>query len=157
MSFRVLTMTNRGFTLIETLVSLVVLSVGLMGIAALYAQSMGAGRTAQYRTLAVTMAADIADRIRVNRTAGAGYAGLPLDFGCDADGGVAPNDCTPGQIASHDLFRWQNALPQVLPNGGGNVVFNPATLPPTYTITVNWNEVNQGQLNYTLNIQVPAF
>ena len=146
-----------GFTLIEILVSIVVLSVGLMGIAALYAQGMGAGRTAQYRTQAVTMAADLADRIRVNRTAGAAYAGAAGDFGCDADGGAVPVDCTPPQIAAHDLLRWNAALPQVLPNGAGNVAFNPATLPATYTITVTWNEVNQGQLAYALNIQVPAF
>ena len=147
---------TRGFTLIETLVALVVLSVGMMGIAAMYSQSMGAGRTAYYRTQAVTLAADLADRIRVNRLAGAGYAGAALDNNCDADGGAIPNDCSPGQLAAHDLLRWRAAVAQVLPNGVGAVAFNPVTLPPTYTISVTWTEVNQGNLTYTMTIQVPA-
>ena len=146
---------HRGFTLIETLVALVVLSVGLMGIAALYSQSLGAGRTANFRTQAVTLAADLADRIRVNRLAGNAYAGLPADNNCDADGGAVPGDCTPGQLAAHDLLRWQAAVAQTLPNGVGAVAFNPITLPPTYTISVTWTEVNQGNLTYTMNIQVP--
>ncbi len=145
----------KGFTLIEVLVALVVLSVGLMGIAALYAQSMGAGRTAHYRTQAVTLAADIADRIRVNRLAGNAYAGAAGDNNCDADGGVLPNDCTPGQLAAHDLLRWQANVAQVLPGGVGAVAFNPITIPATYTITVTWTEVNVGALTYTLAIQVP--
>ena len=146
---------NRGFTLIETLVALVVLSVGLMGIAALYSQSMAAGRTSHYRTQAITLAADLADRIRVNRLAGAAYAGAALNNNCDADGGAIPNDCTPGQLAAHDLLRWNANVAQILPNGAGAVAFNPVTLPPTYTISVTWTEVNQGNLTYTMTIQVP--
>ncbi len=55
---------SRGFTLIEALVALVVLSIGLLGIAALYLDSLRAGRTAIYRTQAVNLAADLADRLR---------------------------------------------------------------------------------------------
>lgn len=147
---------TKGFTLIETLVALVVLSVGLMGIAALYAQSMGAGRTAHYRTQAVTLAGDLADRIRGNRLAGNAYAGLPGDNNCDADGAAIPGDCAPAQLAAHDLLRWQADLAQQLPNGVGAVAFNAVTVPPTYTITVTWTEVNVGNLTYTQSIQVPA-
>jgi len=152
---RMTILNNRGFTLIETLVALVVLSVGLMGIAALYSQSMGAGRTAHYRTQAITLAADLADRIRVNRLAGVAYAGAALPSNCDADGGAIPNDCTPGQLAGNDLFRWQADIARALPNGVGAVAFNPVTIPPTYTISVTWTEVNQGNLTYTMVIQVP--
>ena len=57
------------------MVSLVVLSVGMIGIAALYAQGLGAGRTALYRTEAVNLVGDMADRIRANRLGGVAYAG----------------------------------------------------------------------------------
>ena len=62
-----------GFGLIEALVALVVVSVGMIGIAVLYGQGLSASRTAYYRTQAVNLASDMADRIRLNRRAGASY------------------------------------------------------------------------------------
>ena len=52
---------SRGFTLLEVLVALVVISVGMLGIAGLYVQSMQAGRTSMFRHHAVTLAGDVAD------------------------------------------------------------------------------------------------
>ena len=71
----------------KSLVALVVLSVGMIGIAALYGQGLGASRTALYRTHAVNLAADMADRIRVNRRGGASYGGAAADSNCDPGGG----------------------------------------------------------------------
>ena len=65
---------GRGFSLVEVLVALIVLSVGMLGIASLYVDSLRAGRTALLRTQAVFLATDMADRIRANPTAGAAYA-----------------------------------------------------------------------------------
>ena len=64
-----------GFTLIEVLVALVVMSVGMLGIAGLYVTSMQAGRTSLFHHHAVTLAGDIADRIRANSRAAIAYAG----------------------------------------------------------------------------------
>ena len=50
---------ERGFSLVEAMVSLVVISVGMIGMAALYGQGLGAGRTAMYRTIAVNLAAEL--------------------------------------------------------------------------------------------------
>ena len=78
-----------GFSIVEVLVALVVLAVGMLGIAALYVESLRAGRTAVYRTQAVNLASDMADRIRANRTAGDAYeleAGdNPAKQGCSPD------------------------------------------------------------------------
>ena len=71
---------NRGFTLVEAMVALIVLSVGLLGIAALYVETLRANRTSLYRTQAVNMATDIGDRMRSNRNPAAAYAcGSPCD------------------------------------------------------------------------------
>ena len=69
---------HAGFGLVEALVSLVVISVGMIGIAALYGQGLRASGSALYRTIAVNLAADMADRIRVNRRGDSsfGLAGL---------------------------------------------------------------------------------
>ncbi|MFL2547140.1 MAG: type IV pilus modification protein PilV [Candidatus Rariloculaceae bacterium] len=144
---------QQGFTLVESMVSLVVLSVGMIGIAALYAQGLGAGRSALYRTQAVNLVADMADRIRANRRAIAAYAGPANNNGCDPMGGGV--DCTPTEMAAHDLFLWDQQVRQALPNGDWQVQVNGGTLPPSYTIQVTWDEVGQGQITHQTLIQVP--
>lgn len=145
-----------GFTLIEAMVSLVVLSVGMIGIAALYAQGLGASRTAAFRTQAVFLVGDMADRIRANRLALGAYAGGAANNGCDpqSGGGV---DCTPQQMAAHDLFVWNQQVTQQLPNGVWQIVFNAGALPPSYQITLSWDEVGQAlPVQHQMLIQVPT-
>lgn len=144
----------RGFTLVEALVALVVLSVGLLGIAGLHLEGLRAGRAALYRTSAVTLAADMADRIRANRTAGAAYAGE----GPGADGGCVngADDCTPGQLAADDWFRWRADVEGRLPPGAGALIeVAPAGPDATaYTITLRWPEIGQAEpASYALRVE----
>lgn len=139
-----------GFTLMESLVALIVLSIGMLGIAALFLESMKAGRTALSRSQAVTLAADMADRIRANSTAGVAYAG-PGGFNACVAGGV---DCTPAQMAAEDVQLWLNNITGGLANGQGVIVFNNALNPPQYTITVSWDEPGEGNINYVLQVQI---
>ncbi len=142
-----------GFSLIEAMVSLVVVSVGMIGIAALYGQGLSAGRTALYRTQAVNLAADMADRIRSNRQGGANYnGGAGADNKCDPGGGV---NCTPPQMAAHDLWVWTRQVAQQLPNGVGVVAYT-ATVPPTFTIRIDWQDTGMGAVNYQATIRVPT-
>jgi type IV pilus assembly protein PilV len=141
-----------GFSLIEAMVALVVVSVGMIGIASLYGQGLSAGRTALYRTQAVNLVADMADRIRVNRRGGAAYGGAAANMGCEPPAAV---NCTPAQMAAHDLWTWTNQVQQQLPNGVGVVQFT-GTSPATYTITVTWEETGLGPVNYQLAIRVPS-
>ena len=142
----------RGFTIIESLVALVVLSVGMIGTAALYSQGLGAARTARYRVQAVNLVADLSDRIRVNRLGQGAYAGAAANNNCDPAGGAT---CLPAQMAAHDLFVWDQQVRQVLPNGQWQVQFNGAVAPPSYTIQVSWDEVGIGRINHQMQIQVP--
>ena len=66
---------QRGFTLVEIMVALLVMAVGMLGIAALYIESLRSGHMSVSYTNAVTLAADMADRIRANNTAQVAYAG----------------------------------------------------------------------------------
>jgi type IV pilus assembly protein PilV len=139
--------------LIEVLVSLVVLSVGMIGIAALYGQGLNAGRTALYRTYAVNLAADMADRIRVNRVGGIGYNAAPADNDCDPAGGGGV-DCTPAEMAAHDLWAWGQAITALLPEGAGTVTFVDGT-PPTYTIRVSWRETGIPLVTHQIVVRIP--
>ncbi len=138
-----------GFTLIEVLIALVILSVGMLGIAGLYVTSMQAGRTSILRHNAVTLAGDIADRIRANPRAGPAYALAGANNNC-VDGGV---NCTLGQMAAHDIFLWDQQAANTMPNGTVNIVFNNGVAPPTYQITVAWTEPGE-ILNYSITIPV---
>ena len=138
-----------GFTLIEVLIALVILSVGMLGIAGLYVHSMQAGRTSIMRHNAVTLAGDIADRIRANPRAGPAYALAGANNNC-VDGGI---NCTLGQMAANDIFLWDQQATNSLPNGTVTIVFNNGVAPPTYQITVAWTEPGVN-LNYSITIPV---
>lgn len=138
-----------GFTLVEVLIALVIMSIGMLGIAGLYVHSMQAGSTSLFRHHAVTLAGDIADRIRANPRAGAAYALAGANNNCVA-GGI---DCTPAEMAANDIFLWDQQAAATLPNGAVNVVFNNGVNPPTYQITVTWTQPGEA-LNYTVTIPV---
>lgn len=141
---------QRGFGLVESLVALVVVSVGMIGIAALYGQGLGASRTALFRTQAVNLASDMADRIRLNRVAAGAYTAAGEDNDC-GPGGVA---CSPAEMAAHDIFEWTARIGQQLPGGAGVIDYE-AGVPPRYTINVSWAEPGIGVAEYELAISVP--
>ncbi len=140
-----------GFTLVEVLVALIILSVGMLGIAGLYVQSMQAGRTSLFRHHAVTLAGDVADRIRANPRGQGDYVGAGVDNGC-IDGGV---NCDRTQMAQNDILLWDQQAADTLPNGTVVVDFAAGVggLPPTYQITVAWDEPGE---NMTYVIAIPV-
>ena len=138
-----------GFTLIEILVALVVVSVGMLGVAGLFVHSIQAGRTAHFSVQAVTLAADVADRIRANPRAGIAYAGGGVDRGCV----MGTVHCNAEQMARHDIFSWTTQVERLLPEGEIRVQYDGSTQPSEYTITVGWNEPGQDR-RYTITIPV---
>lgn len=154
-----------GVSLVEVLVALVVLSVGMLGIAALYVESLRSGRSALTRSQAVVLAADMADRIRANPSGRDNYAKT-----VDATGTISPDcvqggaGCAPATMAAHDIAVWYQMLdsraatpaaPTSLPAGRGTIDVNNGTIPWTYTITVSWSESGQTTASsYVLRIQV---
>ena len=61
-------MKQSGFTLLEVLVAMLVLAIGLLGLAGLMTSSMRDNLSASHRTQATWLAYDILDRMRANRT-----------------------------------------------------------------------------------------
>jgi type IV pilus assembly protein PilV len=143
----------QGFSLVEAMVALVVLAVGMLGIAGLYVTTLRSGGGAINRMQAVGLAEDLADRIRANRTANVAYQGAAANNNCYGAGAV---DCAPALMAANDLFVWQQQVtnPQTLPGGAGNVAVAGAAPPYTYTITVSWTEQGGLVLNYVLTLQI---
>ena len=125
-----------GFSLVEVLVTLVVVSVGMLGLAALCVASVRASRAALYRTQAVTLAADIADRMRANR--------MPANaYDC---GGPCAADAGGNAIAISDLTSWRSRIDAGLPEGAAAISYSSATpgAPSSYTVSISWTESGTG-------------
>ncbi|GAB4361717.1 MAG: type IV pilus modification protein PilV [Gammaproteobacteria bacterium] len=124
-------------TLIEVLVALLVISVGLLGIAGLQLTSMQANTTAYHHSQAIWYAYDMADRMRVNAT---GVTTGAYDA-VSVDGSEAVVDCsvgcTPATLATYDAYEFGRQV-ATLPAGEGRVAANGDG---TYTVTVMWDEL----------------
>lgn len=116
-----------GFTLLEVLVAMLVLSIGLLGLAGLMAASLKNSHSAYYRTQATWMAYDALDRMRANRQV-ALAGGYNLSLG-DPPGGAG--------LAATDLAEWVASLNGALPEGQGSIAVGANG---TVTIIVQWND-----------------
>ena len=123
-------MNARGFSLLEALISVLILSIGLLGIAALHTTSLAGSHTSALRTQAVLLATDMAERMRSNilttdASAASNYGNIAAaDGNCrDVHFGHthAAAACTPEQMAADDLFDWQAQVAALLPSGFGLV------------------------------------
>lgn len=147
---------QKGLTLLEVLIALVVLSVGLLGIAGMQATGLRNNHAAYTKTQATALATDMADRIRANPQGAASYAGLdtsisntmPDDANCTPVAACNPvpvcisSGCTPTQMAAVDKYQWSRPLVSttnpVLPNGQGKITKSG----DNFTITLFWLEPN---------------
>jgi len=146
----------RGFSLIEVLVALVVLCVGLLGIASLYVVTLQSSGSAISRTQAVNLASDLADRIRANRNVPDSYTFNGTATLTDQACVGSSASCTEAQMAAHDLFVWKRQIQSALPGSPvGTVALDETTVPRTYVITVSWTEPSQSdRLNYVMRLQI---
>ena len=137
MADRGLTGPSSGFTLAEVLVALAVLSVGLLGAAALAVDTVRAQHRALLRSEAQRLASDLAERMRGNRAGLPAYQAPPAEAGCVSTAAPARR-CTPEELARHELMEWRAALRRALPGGRGALVLAPAGAPVRFAITVHW-------------------
>lgn len=119
-----------GMTLIEVLVTLVIISVGLLGVAALQLATVRNNYDAFLRSQAAVLAGDVLDRMRANRR-----AALNGDYRVNFD----QTFDTPTTAAQRDVGLWKTTLDTQLPAGGdGQIEFNAAT--QIATIRIRWGE-----------------
>lgn len=116
-----------GMTLIEVLVAVLILSIGLLGLAGLQTLSLRSNHSAYLRSQATILAYDIADRMRANRqSALSGWYNIELEEAASSD----------TSIAATDLKEWKAALSTVLPAGDGSITVNDGNV----TIIVAWDD-----------------
>ncbi len=129
------------------------MTVGMLGVAVLFVEGLRLNRTSIYRTTAVVLATDMAERIRANQAGGASYVGVGP--GQDGDCATDPG-CTPAQLAGDDWFRWNNQLRTYLPTGvRPDITSESAGRMTRFNIRLTWPEVGAPEpVSYTLSIQL---
>lgn len=157
---------QQGFSLIEVLVALLVLSIGLLGLAALQTTSLKYNTESYFRTQATYFVYDIVDRMRSNSASVASGGAYDVsdstavntllsDYGtcrtssCDCDN----NSCNSTDLATYDLGKWYDRMNAVLPGAKDSPATIAIDASKKVTITVNWRERDLGK-SQTWEIQL---
>jgi type IV pilus assembly protein PilV len=145
---------ERGLSMIEILITILVVSIGLLGLAGLQFAGLRAANSAQEHTLATLLAQDIEERIRANGLAAAGstYNNVTLDSTSSpaAEDCVAAT-CTDTQMANFDIYQWYRLIvptagdKPLLPDAAINITSKDGM---TFQITIQWGDPSGPQ---TLN------
>jgi type IV pilus assembly protein PilV len=142
-----------GFSLVEVLVALIIISVGMLGLAKIQALAYASTGTASLRSLAALQASSLASVMHTNRNywsvASAGFTyqfvgtAAPTSTDAALTGAVrtCAAVCTAPQLAAHDLNQWRLAINAELPNATG-LVSCPTINPVSCTIQLSWSESN---------------
>lgn len=106
---------QKGMTFLEVLIALVILVTGILGAVALQAVAKKSSFDSMQRSLASSLAQDIVERMRGNDSDNINLYQVGSPFGdgnavAAVDCSVFANNCTPAQLASHDLFEWEQTL-----------------------------------------------
>jgi type IV pilus assembly protein PilV len=145
-----------GFSLVEVLVALVIISVGLLGIAKMQAYAFSSTGIASRRSLAAIEASSLASSMSANRaywaaTTAAANTTVTGNVVASTDGAlVTPTNCqnvgipcTPSKVAAYDVQKWALALQQLLFNDQATITCAqgvPAPAPVSCVVTITWTE-----------------
>lgn len=154
--------TVRGFTLLEVMISLVVLAIGVMGVIGLQTATYQQLQTSQNFSTAAMLASDMADRMLANQenVPAAAYVHTAPPAEPDTDCTNAP--CNEDQLATYDVWHWQTELkgleadsskiPGSLPNASGEVLEEDGE----YIILVRWDDDLSGSTGTKCEALDPA-
>ncbi len=132
-----------GFSMVEILVTMLIISIAVLGSAGLQVYAMKTNLGGQYRNQAVFLLNDVVERMKANKayavSATTSYGDNASSAGMTTDCYAAP--CSAGALAAYDIAKWQAAILAVLPQGTGTVTqttAGTATTPASYTVTISW-------------------
>ncbi len=150
-----------GFSMLEVLVSMIIIMIGVLGIAGMQLLAINNTEVARYQSLAALLASSMATGMQSN----AAYWGTPSSsIGVTgttitgiASGGTSCLNavCTPTQLAAYDLTNWGQALASTLPNGSGTIACTLIPAPTVCTLTLNWSEKTVASLGTPAGSPVP--
>lgn len=123
-------MRDAGFTMLEVLIAILVIAIGLLGLAGLQAISLKQGQSAYYRSVATQLGYDMSDRMRGNLNGVLGNAynrtGINTDYSTAVANCTTTTGCVAVDLARNDAFEWQQLVQTLLPGGEGIVCLDSA-------------------------------
>jgi type IV pilus assembly protein PilV len=139
---------SKGMTLIEVLISLVILAIGMLGIASMLLLSNKANNSSYTKQLAVQSVYDIFDKIRANYSAAVNGNYTVNNISNNPTIPAQPSTlcdtspCNPAQLATYDIWYWLAKDVAKLPNGSGSITtaLSGVAGNTIITVTVQWND-----------------
>ena len=138
---------QRGISLIESLVAIVVMALGLLGILGVQMRTLADTQTGVRRAHAIRLIEDLSERIKSQPNA-LGHLG---DYAraWDSSGALntsincKTNACTPADMVTYDLNRWMESVRAAMPLGDATVFLpknNSTTDPRQLAVMISWRE-----------------
>jgi type IV pilus assembly protein PilV len=138
---------SSGFTLVEVIAALLVVGIGLIGVAALYGEAMQTEIDTHPQAQAARLAQVMTGKIESNATGRTGYANV-IGVLC-----TETRDPRPVNAAAQEAACWHDEIRKALPNGTGSIARDLSTNPPTYVVAVSWSAAGAGAASYVVRVQ----
>ena len=149
---------QEGVSLLESLVALLVLALGVLGMLGIQLKTLADNQTATHRVVAVRLADDLFERIKANASGDSGLASYvpsvvtgstwPTFTTPTASQRCDANVCTSAQQAAFDLWTWQTQVRNTLPGGNASTFVSPSD-PQQLGVMLAWRLRNTDQTTNT--------
>lgn len=136
---------QRGFSLLEVLIALLLVGFWTLGSARMLTSTTQLEKTAEFRSAAVILASDLLERMEANKTAASTGAYVYSGTSSDTPPACSAVACSATDLATFDLAEWQAKLNTRLPSATVAVTSPAAGNPFSYTVTINWSDRRTAQ------------
>ncbi|RZI43224.1 type IV pilus modification protein PilV [Herbaspirillum sp. HC18] len=115
-----------GFSLVETMVAILVLATGVIGAARMQMAAMRTTQQSAYQTVALQLASDVAEVMRSSSTVDSEWASRfdDLDYRSSGNGELPPpsklcyfNSCSASEFADFQIYEWESRIKAAFPSG----------------------------------------
>jgi type IV pilus assembly protein PilV len=140
---------QRGITLIESLIAIVIAALGILGILGVQMRTLTDTSTTVRRAQAIRLIEDLSERMKVNPNALANSSAYVTNFADIPSVGSCSSGCTPAQLASYDMAVWKKTVREALPLGQASIFIPPAESslatgqPRQLGVMIAWRENEQ--------------
>jgi len=125
-SFNPVVKIQRGISLIESLVAIVVMALGILGILGVQMRTLSDTSTSVRRAQAIRLIEDLGERMKTNPSALANLNSYVSNFAAIPTVGSCIAGCDQAQLAAYDLAVWKRGVRENLPLGKASIFLPPA-------------------------------